>query len=80
MAGRVSAANCGIWGVGAKYVSRGRNVHQGEESDLVKRNLFSQPQSSTQKGVHTHPLTAWERKHWFLKHWIHFIAANFGRQ
>ena len=28
--------------------------------------FFSQPQSITQKGVHAHPLTAWEREHWFL--------------
>ena len=41
---------------------------------------ISRPQSITQKGVHTHPLTAREREHWFLQHLSHFLAANFGRQ
>ena len=44
------------------------------------KHKFSQRQSITQKGVHTHPLTAWEREHWFLQHLSHFIAVNFGRQ
>ena len=38
----------------------------------------SQPQSITQKGVHTHPLTAREREHWFLQHLSHVLAANSG--
>ena len=42
--------------------------------------MISQPQSITQKGVHAHPLKAWEREHWCLKHLSHFLAANFGRQ
>ena len=33
---------------------------------------FSQPQSITQEGVHTHPLTARECEHWFLQHLSHF--------
>ena len=41
---------------------------------------FSKPQSITQEGVHTHPLTAREREHWFLHHLSHFIAVNFGGQ
>ena len=47
---------------------------------FLQLRLFSQPQSSTQKGVHAHPLTAREREHWFLKHLSHSLAANFGRQ
>ena len=30
--------------------------------------FFSKPQGITQKGVHTHPLTAREREHWTLQH------------
>ena len=30
--------------------------------------MVSQPQSITQKGVHAHPLSGLERKHWFLQH------------
>ena len=41
---------------------------------------ISERQSITQKGVHTHPLTAREREHWVLQHLSHFIAVNFGRQ
>ena len=41
---------------------------------------MSQTQSITQKGVHAPLLTARERLHWFLQHFSHFLAANFGRQ
>ena len=42
---------------------------------------ISQHQSITQKGVHTQPLTAREREHWFLQHLMsHFIAVDFGGQ
>ena len=33
-----------------------------------RQRHVSQRQSITQKGVHTHPLTAREREHWFLQH------------
>ena len=54
-------------------------VHESAHYCL-KLACFSQHQSITQKGVHAHPLTAWEREHWFPQHLSHFPTANFGRQ
>ena len=45
--------------------------HRPESSPLsgrLRRQPVSQPQSITQKGVHTDPLTTREREHWFLQH------------
>ena len=42
--------------------------------------LSASAKVSHQTGVHTHPLTARVREHWFLQHLSHFIAANFGHQ
>ena len=39
--------------------------------------MFSQRQSITQKGVHTHLLTAREREHWLLRHFSHFFSREF---
>ena len=56
-----------------------RSQNQGAPKERRKRRAekLSQPQSITQKGVHTHLLTAREREHWFLQHLSHFLAVNF---
>ena len=43
-----------------------------------KSAKVSQPQSITQKGVHTHPWTARERECWFFAALGPLLAANFG--
>ena len=45
---------------------------------IVSLRFKSASPRVSQKGVHTHPLTAREREHWFLQHVSHFMAVNFG--
>ena len=63
-------------------VPQTRFAEKGEpkSQEFPTNRCLGQRQSITQKGVHTHPLTAWEREHWFLQHFSHFLAANFGGQ
>ena len=46
-------------------------------ADFQARNKISQPQSITQKGVHTHPLTAREREHGFFVAFEQFHRCEF---
>ena len=62
------------------FLRCGSAIRLQDKESCATNNLVSQPQSITQKGVHTHPLTARERKHCFLQHLTHCIALNFGRQ
>ena len=59
-----------------KNANRRFEAIRANRSHVVK--IVSQRQSITRKGVHTHPLTAREREHWFSKHLSHFTAVNVG--
>ena len=55
-----------------------RTPKLGRQKTIIIIIIISQRQSITQKGVHTHPLTAREREHWFLRHLSLSIAVNSG--
>ena len=59
--------------LGTLHSIEGHHTHE----IMILELFISRPQSITQKGVHAHPLTAWEREHWFFVAFESFSDCEF---